>query len=76
MTIPPAPLNGRQSALPAPELVSLPEDAAGAHSVVQAPWWVRDGGTLGTDGMVTFPSVASVGCTVADCPTCPQLGWS
>lgn len=77
MTAPAKVQNGRQSALPEPELVSLPDEPVSACGVVQAPWWVYWGGVLGVDGYVTFPPVpAPPRCPVVECGTCAQLGGS
>lgn len=63
-------LSGRESALPAPELVSLPEDPIGPENVVEGDWWTAYGGKLDADGMIVLPRVSDVACPHRECPTC------
>lgn len=56
MSTPEKPQNGRVSALPAPELVSLADGATGPQDAIQAPWWVAYGGTRDeASGVIKFP---------------------
>lgn len=68
------PQNGRQGALPPPELVSLPEDSIGPENVVEADWWSEYGGTIGADGLVEFPPMPPYDCPYRGCPTCAKAG--
>lgn len=70
MTVPANRVSGRMSALPAPELVCLPDDPIGAEDVVPALWWVEYGGTLDPDGLVSFPRLDVHLCPITECPTC------
>ncbi len=55
--------NGRVSALPAPELVSLPDGPLDPQTAVQAPWWAEYGGTLDeASGVIAFPPAALPPC--------------
>jgi hypothetical protein len=56
MTAPARVHRQREESLPAPELVSLPEDPIDPQTAVQAPWWAEYGGTLDeASGVVSFP---------------------
>jgi hypothetical protein len=56
MTAPQKRLSARVSALPAPELVSLPDTPAEAQTVIPAPWWAEYGGTRdAASGVIAFP---------------------
>lgn len=56
MTAPAKRLSARVSALPEPELVSLPDEPLSGQEAIPAPWWTEYGGTLDTaSGVVAFP---------------------
>jgi hypothetical protein len=56
VTAPAKRLSGRESALPAPELVSLPDDPLAGQQAIPAPWWAEYGGTLDpASGVIAFP---------------------
>lgn len=59
MTRPAKRQNARESALPAPELVSLGDEPQGRENVIQAPWWVAYGGWRDEEtGVLRFPRCA------------------
>lgn len=65
-------VSARQSALPAPELVSLPDGPVDAHTAIQAPWWVSYGGTRDeASGVIAFPPRALPPCPFP-CALCRQ----
>lgn len=56
MTTPAKRVSARLSALPAPELVSLPDGPVDPQTAMQAPWWTEYGGTLDeSTGVIAFP---------------------
>jgi hypothetical protein len=65
-------VSARVSALPAPELVSLPDGPIDPQTAVQAPWWAEYGGVLDASGTVRFPRHALPRCRFDPCPVCDR----
>jgi hypothetical protein len=63
MSAPAKRLSARTSALPEPELVSLPDDPLSGQEAIPAPWWAEYGGKLDQEsGVVAFPPNALPPC--------------
>ncbi len=68
MSTPEKRVSARVSALPAPELVSLPDDPLNGQEAIPAPWWTEYGGTLDpVSGVIAFPPRA-----LPPCPLYPE----